>query len=215
MSVRTLRHRGAARLLTAIGRAAATATPSQTPSVCIGIDRHANGGAVRSSATGLTMRLRRRLLYAALSGALAVLAVSATPGAVALADPNCTIYNGFAVCGAIRDKYLALGGPGGFLGVPVTDELPTPDGVGRFNHFRSAGSTIADGSIYWTPGGGAWSIHGAIRVKWASMGWERNLGYPVTDETGTPDGVGRFNHFSSTGNSTFADGSIYSTPATA
>jgi len=47
------------------------------------------------------------------------------------------------------------------------------------------------------------------------MGWERNLGYPVTDETGTPDGVGRFNHFSSTGNSTFADGSIYFTPATA
>jgi len=33
------------------------------------------------------------------------------------------------------------------------------------------------------------------------------VGYPRTDETGTPDGVGRYNHFSN-------DGSIYWTPAT-
>ncbi|TMM10982.1 MAG: hypothetical protein E6G01_17750, partial [Actinobacteria bacterium] len=39
------------------------------------------------------------------------------------------------------------------------------------------------GSVYWTPGTGAWSIHGAIRARWASMGWERScLGYPVSDE---------------------------------
>jgi uncharacterized protein with LGFP repeats len=59
----------------------------------------------------------------------------------------------------------------------VTDELGTPDGVGRFNHFANAGS------VYWTPSTGAWSIHGAIRAKWASMGWERScLSYPVSDE---------------------------------
>jgi beta-lactamase class A len=96
------------------------------------------------------------------------------------------------VCGAILAKYLALGGPGGFLGYPTTNETPTPDGIGRFNHFAN------DGSIYWTPNTGAWSIHGAIQDKWASLGWEQSfLRYPVTDETGTPDGVGRFNHFSS------------------
>jgi uncharacterized protein with LGFP repeats len=51
--------------------------------------------------------------------------------------------------------------------------------VGRFNHFSNSGS------IYWTPSTGAWSIHGAIRAKWASMGWERScLGYPVSDEFG-------------------------------
>jgi uncharacterized protein with LGFP repeats len=106
------------------------------------------------------------------------------------------------VHGAILGRYLALGGPGSFLGYPTTDETMTPDGVGRFNHFSNSGS------IYWTPGTGAWSIHGAIRAKWASLGWELSvLGYPTTDETGTPDGVGRFNHFSNSG-------SIYWTPGT-
>ncbi|GAA0597883.1 hypothetical protein GCM10009416_40140 [Craurococcus roseus] len=106
----------------------------------------------------------------------------------------------FAVYGFIGQKYAALGGESGFLGKPVTDETGTPDGVGRFNHFQG-------GSIYWTPKTGAWEVHGLIRDKWASMGWERSfLGYPVTDETKTPDGVGRFNHFQG--------GSIYWTPQT-
>jgi hypothetical protein len=106
------------------------------------------------------------------------------------------------VCGAILAKYQALGGPTGFLGYPTTNETSTPDGIGRFNHFAN------NGSIYWTPNAGAWSIRGAIRTKWASLGWERSfLGYPVTDETGTPDGIGRFNHFSNSG-------SIYWTPNT-
>ena len=108
----------------------------------------------------------------------------------------------WSIHGLIRDKYLALGGPSSFLGYPITDESGTPDGVGRFNHFSN------DGSIYWTPSTGAWSIHGAIRAKWAALGWERSfLGYPITDESGAPDGVGRFNHFTN-------DGSIYWTPST-
>jgi len=113
---------------------------------------------------------------------------------------SCTVWGGHQVCGAIRDKYLSLGG-GFVLGAPLTNETPTPDGVGRFNHFSNGWS------IYWTPFTGAWSIHGAIRDKWASMGWERSvLGYPVTDERETPDGIGRFNHFD-------RDGSIYWTPS--
>jgi uncharacterized protein with LGFP repeats len=123
------------------------------------------------------------------------------------APPQCTTYTSPAtgshqVCGAIRAKFLALGGPTGLLGYPTTDETITPDGIGRFNHFSNSGS------IYWTPSTGAWSIRGAIRAKWASMGWETSpLGYPVTDETGVPDGVGRFNDFSNSG-------SIYWTPST-
>jgi uncharacterized protein with LGFP repeats len=108
-------------------------------------------------------------------------------------NPNCTILGGHSVCGAIRDKYLALGGAFG-PGNPVSDETIAPDGVGRFSHFSN------DWSIYWTPATGAWSIHGAIRAKWASMGWERSvLGYPVIDEGTTPNNVGRYNYFSGHG----------------
>ena len=87
------------------------------------------------------------------------------------------------VRGAILAKYRALRGPLSVLGFPSTDELPTPDAVGRFNHFARGGS------IYWTPSTGAHEVHGAIRAKWAQLGWERSvLGYPTTDEYGVPTG---------------------------
>lgn len=83
----------------------------------------------------------------------------------------------FEVHGAIRQKYLELGAEASFLGYPTTDELGTPDGVGRFNHFQA-------GSIYWTPSVWAHEVHGLIRGYWADHGWERNaaLGYPISDE---------------------------------
>jgi len=93
------------------------------------------------------------------------------------------------VHGDIRGKWASLGWERGFLGYPVSDETGTPDGVGRYNHFQG-------GSIYWTPSTGAHEVHGDIRGKWASLGWERGfLGYPVGDETGTADGQGRFSDF--------------------
>jgi GH25 family lysozyme M1 (1,4-beta-N-acetylmuramidase) len=114
----------------------------------------------------------------------------------------------WAVHGAIVDHFRELSGAAGALGFPTTDESGTPDGVGRFNHFDNADGS-GDASIYWTPSTGAWSVHGAIHAKWAALGWETFLGYPTTDETGTPDGVGRFNHFNG------ADGaSIYWSPST-
>jgi len=81
-----------------------------------------------------------------------------------------------------------------------SDEGPLPDGRGRVRDFDHA-------SIYWTPEHGAFEVHGDIRVHWAGLGGHRSfLGYPVTDELGCPDGVGRFNHFEF--------GSIYWTPRT-
>lgn len=82
----------------------------------------------------------------------------------------------FEVHGEIRTKYNALGGAAGLLGLPQTDELGTPDGVGRFNHFRG-------GSIYWTPRTGPMSVRGTVRDRWASTGWESGpFGYPVQDQ---------------------------------
>ena len=105
-----------------------------------------------------------------------------------------------AVYGAIFAKWAELHWEQGFLGFPITDELAHPDGRGRFNDFQG-------GTIYWTPQLGAHEIHGRIRDNWARLGGTRSLlGYPVTDETSTPDRRGRFNHFER--------GSMYWTPQT-
>ncbi|MDQ2727004.1 MAG: hypothetical protein M3Y91_03865, partial [Actinomycetota bacterium] len=87
-----------------------------------------------------------------------------------------------SVHGAILNHYQALGGPYGFLGFPTSDQLETPEGTGAANFF-------AGGSVYWTPAGGAWSVHGAIMGRWIALGWERSpLGYPASDEYAIPGG---------------------------
>jgi len=104
------------------------------------------------------------------------------------------------VHGSIRARWSSLGWEKSFLGYPLTDETTTPDGIGRYNHFQG-------GSIYWSPSSGAFEVHGAIRAKYAALGWEKSfLGYPLTNETTTPDGYGRYNHFQG--------GSIYWSPYT-
>ncbi|MCZ2819077.1 PQQ-dependent sugar dehydrogenase [Modestobacter sp. VKM Ac-2977] len=97
------------------------------------------------------------------------------------------------VHGAIVTTYLAEGGELRH-GEPVTDEAPTSDGVGRYNHF-AAGT-----SVYWTPGTGAHQVGGDIRGRWSAMGWELSIhGYPRGSERSTPDGRGRYNDFQNGG----------------
>ncbi|MGA4545167.1 FG-GAP-like repeat-containing protein [Uniformispora flossi] len=92
------------------------------------------------------------------------------------------------LCGPILSKYLALGGPAtSALGYPTTDVTTPPDGTGRYANFQDASSTSPNGSIYWSPGTGAWSVRGSIRAKWATLGWEQGiLGYPIADEQSIP-----------------------------
>lgn len=131
---------------------------------------------------------------------LGKVSVVAVPILLMAAAPSASAQCGYSVVGAINTKYQALGGVNGILGCPTTNELPTPDGVGRFNHF-------VGGSIYWTAPTGAWSIRGAIRTKWSQLGWETSyLGYPTSDEMVAPDGVGRYQFFQA--------GSVYWTPTT-
>jgi hypothetical protein len=110
----------------------------------------------------------------------------AVPGGYMRSYEGCDIYvskqgTAHEVHGAIREKYNALGGAAGILGLPVSDETGTPDGIGRYNHFA------ANGSIYWTPSTGPMAVRGAIRNLWASQGWERGpMGYPVADEYRLP-----------------------------
>ncbi|TKJ28116.1 hypothetical protein [Blastococcus sp. CCUG 61487] len=106
-----------------------------------------------------------------------------------------------AVWGAIQQRYAALGWERSAIAYPTTSEFATPDGRGRYNTFSRGGA------IYWTTSTGAHAVWGAIWQTYSSNGWEAGpLGYPVTSELPTPDGIGRFNHFE--------DGSIYFSPAT-
>lgn len=94
-----------------------------------------------------------------------------------------------SVSGAIWHDYDAVGRETSLLGFPVTDEMSTPDGRGRFNRFEG-------GVVLWTPAYGARAVYGAIVARYDAMGAENSvLGYPVTDELVTPNRQGRFNHF--------------------
>jgi uncharacterized protein with LGFP repeats len=87
------------------------------------------------------------------------------------------------VHGAIKSKWVALGAEHSLLGYPATDELLTLDGAGRYNHFSGGGS------VYWHPTVGAHEVHGAIKLHWASLGYEHSyLGYPISDEYAIPGG---------------------------
>src|SRR5664280_1584183 len=55
------------------------------------------------------------------------------------------------VHGKIYDAWAAYGWEAGLLGYPVTDELSTPDRLGRFTHFTN-------GSTYWTVASGAHEV---------------------------------------------------------
>lgn len=80
----------------------------------------------------------------------------------------------------IRAKYNAFGAADGILGLPTTDQSPTLNGVGLFNHFQG-------GSIYWTAHTGPMVVRGPIRDRWASQGWEGStFGYPIADYVTRP-----------------------------
>lgn len=93
---------------------------------------------------------------------------------------------------AIEHKFAALGGAAA-LGEPVRKE----PGLWTF-----AGSCIA----FDADSSAAHEIHGDIYQAWLRLGAD-TYGTPVTDESTTPDGVGRYNHFS-------GGRSIYWTPQT-
>jgi uncharacterized protein with LGFP repeats len=109
-----------------------------------------------------------------------------------------------APLGAIGALWSSLGGENGFLGHYLGHEFPVPGmpepSIAKMEHF-------VGGDIYWSPATGAHELHGAILAKYNALGGPPSfLGFPVTNESVTPDGVGRYNHFEG--------GSIYWTPNT-
>lgn len=79
-----------------------------------------------------------------------------------------------AVQGDIAARYGQLGGPGGFLGLPTTDELAVPGG--RSNTFQG-------GRLYWSGSTGSRPVYGAILSAYLGYGGPGGgLGLPVSDE---------------------------------
>lgn len=104
---------------------------------------------------------------------------------------NCQIYtpSPFAVCGEIRNKYNAMGGPASFLGLPNSPEYQNPGATGYRSEFFH-------GSIYWSPATGAHPVTPLYMTRWSELGWEAGLlGYPTTDEFRNLDNVGSRQEF--------------------
>ena len=95
--------------------------------------------------------------------------------------------------GAIRDRYLDLGGPASVLGYPVSDEesiTATWGEIGRFNRFENGSG------IYYSGSTGAWEVYGAIWAEWRNQGRGRREAWiPDVGDTDTPSSGGRYNEF--------------------
>jgi len=103
------------------------------------------------------------------------------------------------VQGCIYHEYAAtMGGPGGALGFPTTNEQPAPNG-GRENLFGGTNCGSLTGSaILYTQATGAHEVQGCIYQDYVGVnnGPGGALGYPLTDEG--PIGTGRINYFAGT-----------------
>jgi LGFP repeat-containing protein len=93
--------------------------------------------------------------------------------------------------------FAAFAAQNPWVGPPLGGVQQLPDG-GYMQLFQNA-------TAYALMAGIPHEVHGLIRDKYHQLGGPQGfLGYPSTNESGCPDGVGRFNHF--------AGGSIYYHP---
>jgi hypothetical protein len=79
-----------------------------------------------------------------------------------------------AVHGRVLARFIAIGGPVGPAGFPISNVVPLAHG---------ARSRFANGwSIYWSRPTGAWAVSGRVLKRWTALGAQRGrLGYPVSD----------------------------------
>jgi uncharacterized protein with LGFP repeats len=89
--------------------------------------------------------------------------------------------------GYIGAKWIQLGGSSSPVGNCIDDEHDDGAG-GRIQTFQY-------GSIDWDgQSNAAYAVYGLIRAKWQQLGGP-TWGHPIDDETGAPDGYGRYNWF--------------------
>ncbi|MBN9635352.1 MAG: LGFP repeat-containing protein, partial [Actinobacteria bacterium] len=84
--------------------------------------------------------------------------------------------------GAIFDKWQAMGGASGPLGVATSPEAAA-DGQTRY-------ATFDHGAMYWSPATGAQPLTGALYDAWGALGFERGaLGLPTSGEIPEPQWI--------------------------
>jgi uncharacterized protein with LGFP repeats len=130
----------------------------------------------------------------------------------------------FVSCYTLKEKYEDLGGEIGILGKPVSDEKPVGDQrEGRYREFRGdipgmtntvtsekapegmpmptcsvppGKETLVDSRIYWSRRTCAHLVMGQILKLYLELGGPNGkLGYPIDDETYSPDHYGRISLF--------------------
>ncbi|SDC05991.1 Uncharacterized conserved protein, contains LGFP repeats [Geodermatophilus telluris] len=100
------------------------------------------------------------------------------------------------VRGAVLARYQALGGEGGALGLPTSEEVP--EGSAQVQRFQR-------GLVHWSADGGARVVRGALYTGWlAAGGLTGPLGAPVADETAAGPGAAQ----------RFSSGTLYWSAAT-
>lgn len=83
--------------------------------------------------------------------------------------------NQYSTQGAVGDRYNSVGGPTGYLGVPLSNENTLGTG-GVYQQFTN-------GRVYWKSGKGAWIVAGGIGTKYIALGADGSaLGYPLSNE---------------------------------
>ena len=101
-------------------------------------------------------------------------------GCISTFQNGALVYTGargaLVVRGSVLGGWAAAGREGGVLGYPVHDTICGLVRSGCYQVFDG-------GSLYSSGGTGAHFVRGAIRERWAALGWENgSLGYPTTDE---------------------------------
>lgn len=84
------------------------------------------------------------------------------------------------VSGAILERYLGLGGPGGELGFPTASEADGGIPNSRISSFGAEDKPV----IFWTPEHGAIVVRGAINAAWGTLGGApAQIGVPIAEQT--------------------------------
>ena len=105
-------------------------------------------------------------------------------------------HGAYTVHGGVADRYRLAGGIQGYLGFPVSSEIPIAGGVVQY---------FERGTIYWTPSHGGYTVHGGVADRYQAAGDVQGyLGFPISSEIGVPGGVVQH----------FQRGNIYWTPTT-